>query len=328
MALLPTTSLHVGARRHSVPDPFGLMIAISWWLRPRPSLVVLILSCCIFGILMYGAVRVGDICPDNGSQPCWWYELSDSFESLHRKLRPTFEEGADKQAFGACKGFPDTSNILLVMKTGASESWSKIPTQLNTNLRCKDDFLIFSDMMQTINGVHIHDSLDAVLPKVSKDSQDFELYRRQKLCPIDQDSCNRDFRTAEQGWNLDKYKNIHIAEKAYAFQPGFDWYMFVDADSYVVWPTLVEWLSRIDPQRKIYMGSVAMLGDMPFAHGGSGYLVSRSLMEDMFDGKTGVANRYDVAATQTCCGDALFSHAVQNETGVEVVNVVSARSKV
>jgi hypothetical protein len=122
---------------------------------------------------------------------------------------------------------------------------------------------------------------------------------------------------------LDKYKNIHMAEMAYARRPGHDWYLYVDADTYVVWSTLVEWLSRIDPTEKIYMGSVAMLGGFPFAHGGSGYLVSRGTMGAMFDGKENVANRFDQNATGICCGDALFSMALKEETGVSVKNVVS-----
>lgn len=274
---------------------------------------------------MYGVVQIGDICPDDGAQPCRWYEFSEILENRRKTLSPDRSEGEKGRAREDCSAFPNTNNVLLVMKTGASEAWNKIPTQLNTNMRCKVDFLIFSDTYQIINNVPVHDSLDTVLPQVTEDNPDFDLYRRQKLCPIDQETCNKEVNVAEQAWALDKYKNIHVAEKAWALKPGYDWYMFVDADSYVVWPTLMDWLGRIDAQTKIYMGSVAMLRDMPFAHGGSGYLASKGLMEAMFGGKAGVANRYDDAATRTCCGDALFSHAVKNETGVDVVNVVSCR---
>lgn len=46
-----------------------------------------------------------------------------------------------------CDGFPDTSNITLVMKTGATEAYSKIPTQLLTSLQCIPDVLMFSDIV-------------------------------------------------------------------------------------------------------------------------------------------------------------------------------------
>ena len=113
-----------------------------------------------------------------------------------------------------CDTFPDTSGILLVMKTGASESFDKVPTQLMTVLRCLPDFIMFSDMNQNIAGYHIYDSLGTVLSGAKEHNPDFDIYRRQLRCVVDQDSC-KICNTAEEAWILDKYKNIHIAEKAY-----------------------------------------------------------------------------------------------------------------
>ncbi|KHN99174.1 uncharacterized protein MAM_02872 [Metarhizium album ARSEF 1941] len=219
-----------------------------------------------------------------------------------------------------CALFPNTSSVLLVMKTGASESYSKIPTQLMTNLKCVSDFLFFSDMTQKIAGYTIHDSLDSVLDQVKEKNRDFDLYRRQKKCPVDQEQCNKNHDVAQQGWDLDKYKNIHMAEKAYEMRPDYDWYLFVDADTYVVFPTLMEWLDQMDPNKAHYIGSVAYLGGFPFGHGGSGYLVSRRAMRSMFAGRTGVANKYDEAAQETCCGDYMWAKALKTETGIPVVN--------
>lgn len=54
---------------------------------------------------------------------------------------------------GACAGFPDTKGIMLVMKTGATEAFDKLPTHLLTDLQCMDDFLLFSDLVSNwING--------------------------------------------------------------------------------------------------------------------------------------------------------------------------------
>ena len=224
-----------------------------------------------------------------------------------------------------CTYFPNTSNVLLVMKTGASESYSKVPTQLATHLKCLPDFLFFSDMAQNIAGYTIHDSLETVLDEVKESNKDFELYFRQKECPIDQEQCNKGHDVAKQGWDLDKYKNIHMAEKAYAMRPNHDWYLFVDADTYVVWPNLVKWLPHLNPSNKHYIGSVAYLGKQPFAHGGSGYLVSRAAMRAMFAGKKGVANKYDEPVQHVCCGDAMWSTALEEETGIKVVNAVRSK---
>ncbi|KAG9257694.1 uncharacterized protein F5Z01DRAFT_695078 [Emericellopsis atlantica] len=302
----------------------------------RPAIILLSVALVLGSLILYAAFQLGDICPEGGGR-CTWAGAMNTLDYLRGKGsngEGEPKEGdvtsapavgtatADKPVDPSCHGFPDMSNILLVMKTGASEAYSKIPTQMLTNLRCvsESNFLIFSDMAQSIAGQEIIDTLETVIPEV-KEHQDFELYHNQVACPIDQETCNKGINVAKQGWALDKYKNIHMAEKAYARNPGFDWYLYVDADTYVVWSTLVEWLSRVDAKQKIYMGSVAMLGGFPFAHGGSGYLVSQGMMAAMFDGKENVANRFDQNATGLCCGDALFSMALKEETDVSVQNV-------
>jgi hypothetical protein len=47
-----------------------------------------------------------------------------------------------------CASFPSTDGVLLVMKTGATEAFDKVPTHLLTALQCLPDFLIFSDMVR------------------------------------------------------------------------------------------------------------------------------------------------------------------------------------
>jgi hypothetical protein len=49
-----------------------------------------------------------------------------------------------------CSGFPDMDGILLVMKTGVTEAFDKMPTQLLTTLQCLPDFLLFSDMVWVV----------------------------------------------------------------------------------------------------------------------------------------------------------------------------------
>lgn len=49
-----------------------------------------------------------------------------------------------------CDGFPSMDGIMLVMKTGATEAFTKLPTQLLTGLQCINDFLIFSDLVSDI----------------------------------------------------------------------------------------------------------------------------------------------------------------------------------
>jgi hypothetical protein len=222
-----------------------------------------------------------------------------------------------------CEGFPDTSRVLLVMKTGASESFGRVPTQLMTMMKCLPDYLIFSDMDQNIAGQQIHDSLSTVLPEAQEGNDDFNLYRRQQWCRVDQDNCNKRGNPSSEGWKLDKYKNVHIAEKTYAMRPGYDWYLFVDADTYVLWPNLMQWIKKLDPTKKLYLGSVTLINGFRFGHGGSGYLVSKAAMKEFVGKHPGVANEFDVRASHECCGDYIFALAMKNKTDIAVQQMVS-----
>jgi hypothetical protein len=51
---------------------------------------------------------------------------------------------------GVCEGFPNTDGIMLVMKTGATEAFTKLPAHLLTSLQCLDDYLLFSDLVSKL----------------------------------------------------------------------------------------------------------------------------------------------------------------------------------
>ncbi|KAI8958877.1 glycosyltransferase family 31 protein [Daldinia sp. FL1419] len=220
----------------------------------------------------------------------------------------------------SCNHVTNTSNVLIVVKTGATEAYTKIPTQLITILRCLPGYLIFSDMEQDIAGVHIRDSLDSVLDQV-KENYDFDLYHRQRACAVDQQSCNSNdgHNLRFEAWRLDKYKNLHIAEKAYSLRPNYDWYLFIDADTYVLWHNLVRWLGILgDPLKKHLVGSMALLNGFAFAHGGSGYILSRATMMEIAKIQPGIANQYDIKASKSCCGDYVLSLALNETLGISV----------
>lgn len=290
----------------------------------RRSVTLLVIFAVFFGTILIASKRLGEICQDGSCT-----DLAGLKHGIASHLKDSHDDDIRDRIVpfrphdAACDGFPDTSRVLLVMKTGASESYNRIPTQLMTNLKCLPEFLIFGDKEQEIAGYRIHDSLDTILPRAKEGNSDFDLYNRQQLCPIDVDKCNKHSDSASEGWALDKYKNIHIAEKTYKLRPGYDWYLFVDADTYVLWSTLVQWLKLLDPSVKKYIGSATMISDFAFAHGGSGYLVSQAAMGGLFDGKENVANEWDTLIHNECCGDYMFGRALHNKTGAMVQNVVS-----
>lgn len=119
----------------------------------------------------------------------------------------------------------------------------------------------------------------------------------------------------EGAWELDKYKFLNMMERTWEKRPDMDWYVFTEADTYVVWPSLVTWLREFAPKGEAYIGSVAMINDHPFAHGGSGYVISGAMMKKMVGNIPGIAARYDERAMSECCGDLLLSLAVHEAGG-------------
>lgn len=230
-----------------------------------------------------------------------------------------------------CSAYPENADVVIVVKTGGTETFQKIPTQLMTFLQCaKDDVLIFSDMELELGGQHIYDCLDNVIPN-TKNNEDFDLYRTQQAYLHDGGEIMSLDRSRD-AWTLDKYKNIHTAQKAHQLRPDKSWYFFIDADTYIVWPNLFAWLKRLDPNEKLYLGSVVDVGKPPFAHGGSGYLLSKAAMAELVgDDAKEIAATYDDEAFHGCCGDqelakSLFEKGINSSNVRPMINGEKARA--
>lgn len=218
------------------------------------------------------------------------------------------------------------ANIVVSVKTGASEATDRIPTQLRTTLRCVQNIVIFSDLEQDIGDHHIYDSLDTVLPSVMESNSDFDFYTKQKelwLNSHDISSMKNAKNPAAPeelaAWTLDKYKNVHIVEKTWVLKPDMDWYIFIDADTYIIWPNLLTWLSTLDPRKKSYFGSEVSMTGTRFAHGGSGIILSNAAVAALVR-NNGSAASWDYKISEHCCGDLVLGMALK-ELGTELQDV-------
>lgn len=52
------------------------------------------------------------------------------------------------------------------------------------------------------------------------------------------------------------------------------WFMFIEADTYLSEYDLRLWSKQIDSRASIYAGAQVMIGEIEFAHGGSGFVLS------------------------------------------------------
>jgi len=97
--------------------------------------------------------------------------------------------------------------------------------------------------------------------------------------------------------------------------------VFIETDSYVIWPNLVKWLKGYDSTKPLYLGSVVMVGDIMFAHGGTGYVISNAAMNKLLGPeRTGLASSWDLRLRNECCGDYALALALK-EHGVSVTGV-------
>ena len=121
------------------------------------------------------------------------------------------------------------------------------------------------------------------------------------------------------GWKLDKYKFLHMVEETFEERPNAKWYVFIETDSYLFYPALATFLSRLDSSKPYYIGSAVSMGGIDFAHGGSGYVLSNAAMNRLLgpEMKEGVAAKWDAKMKGHCCGDVALGEALK-EKGVEI----------
>ncbi|KAJ5153165.1 uncharacterized protein N7482_009643 [Penicillium canariense] len=202
-----------------------------------------------------------------------------------------------------CPPLPGIEDVLVVMKTGATESRDKVPVHFQSTLRCIPHYVIYSDFEEVIEGVQLHDVLRSMDPKVTQQIPDFDIYNRiAKLGRkgLEQDDFADEANSAigkpnNPGWKLDKWKFLPMAQEALRYKPNAKWFVFMEADTYVSWPTLLAWLSHFDHTQPWYLGTETQIADVIFAHGGSGFMLSNPALQrasDQYDARRAELDHY------------------------------------
>ncbi|KAJ8130399.1 hypothetical protein O1611_g3233 [Lasiodiplodia mahajangana] len=274
-------------------------------------------------------------------RPQWQFEYREYYEGVTNYFsRPVYDNTLYNQGneqlvhkkyntSDTCARFPDTDGVLLVMKTGATEAFDRIPTQLLTTMSClPQNFLLFSDLVwsaspreQQIGPYHLYDALAEIDEADKARIGDFELYRSQQECDVSQKQCIDGATERQHAWNLDKYKFLPMIQQTWRMRPGRDWYIFAEADTYVVWANMIHWLKKqsgLNPRDKIYLGSRSWVANRPFAHGGSGYILSRGALKHLVEKHDNLTAEYTEKGTQECCGDLLVALALNEHEGIKI----------
>lgn len=150
--------------------------------------------------------------------------------------------------------------------------------------------MIFSDLAEQYRGERILDALEEVDPTIKASLQDFVLYRQlqtsgRAALHIDQLSGPASLpedgtsgKLTNPGWKLDKWKFLPMIRRTLKEYPDKQWYVFLETDTYIMWGTLLAYLAALDSSKPYYIGSQSQIGDVIFAHGGSGFVASRSAL--------------------------------------------------
>ena len=193
-----------------------------------------------------------------------------------------------------CRSLPGANDTVVIVKTGSTELQDRLPIHLTTTLRCYPNYLIFSDHEEYYQGEHIIDALDDVSTEVRENHIDFHLHRRLRqigrkaLAPeeLNHGVASADAwtgHTDNPGWKLDKWKFLPMVKRTFEEFPNKKWYVFVEADTYILWASLLQFLAALNPNKPHYTGNQMAIGGDLFAHGGSGFVVSNPAMKIVVD---------------------------------------------
>ena len=225
-----------------------------------------------------------------------------------------------------CATFAQAQDVLLVLKTGANEVHRKLPVHFDTILKCVPNYVIYSDFEEPIGSHHIFDVLSDVSDDIKIHHADFELYRRLQATKNQGPEARDDVFSEmskiaglehNKAWDLDKWKFLPMIEKALQQKPDANWFVFVEADTYLVWSNLMKWLAKLDANEPYYVGGQAYFGSHLFAHGGAGFFVSRTAVQLLADRLTTHRQYYEQLTYENCCGDLILGIAF-NEAGVHM----------
>ncbi|KAM0081114.1 hypothetical protein ACKRZS_006735, partial [Fusarium odoratissimum] len=93
------------------------------------------------------------------------------------------------------------------------------------------------------------------------------------------------------------------------------WYVFMEDDAYILLPNVLNYLSSFDWEAPYYLGSSAFMANVTFAHGSSGFALSRGTWEMSFGNNLRLIQDFAEYTRQHGCGDHILGRAL-NEYGI------------
>lgn len=228
-----------------------------------------------------------------------------------------------------CNQLAGSEDIVIVLKTGATEALDRVPVHFQTTFRCSPDYLIFSDYAEEIEGHPVYDCLRNVDDDVKKNHPDFALYNRllehgrqslepDELSGTDTSTDSNIGNLGNEGWRLDKWKFLPLVDEVLQKRPDAKWFFFMEADTFLMWSNLLQWVKQLDPKRPYYIGGQMQIGPVIFAHGGAGFLVSNPALRILSDYRATRVRELDRFTSDHWAGDCVLGKTMQ-DAGVPLI---------
>jgi hypothetical protein len=171
-------------------------------------------------------------------------------------------------------------------------------------------------MEEELEGHHIHDVLSGISTRTKNSAPEFKFYRdlhqnRDRLTEF----MRQDASFQRKAWYLDKWKFLPTVEKALQAKPDAEWFMFIEADTFLVWSNLLKWLAQLDWERSYFLGLPVRMEGQLFAYGGSGWLLSRPAVQQMTHHMASKMDHYETFVNETSFGDLILGY-VGEQAGI------------
>lgn len=233
-------------------------------------------------------------------------------------------EWKQHKTYSACEDLRSgaLNDTLVIMKTGANEAPEKLPAHFDTTLRCVPHYVIYSDLNETIEGHHVYDALDEVNPEIKMTHPDFRYYQAlqdEGRAAFTDDQLtewsaagNTGLGRNTPGWKLDKWKFLPMADKAFRLKPDAKWFVFVEADTYVIWRNMVAWLAHHDASKPYYLGMQMQVQGQVFGYGGAGFVLSNPALKRLVEYRNGGVVHWDAYTGKHWAGDCVLGQALKS----------------
>lgn len=183
-----------------------------------------------------------------------------------------------------------SEKIKYLLKTGHSVLWERLPIHFITTLTRTPYYDVYSDAPFRFGNIEIIDSLQNISSNYL-DNDELQPYQIQKYLGIVNSNLYMKEAGMNNGWLLDRFKNIWMLFDAWERNSEFNWYVFFDDDTTILVNSLTSWLSRLDHNEPLYLGSPASFHSVTFGHGGSGVAISHGAMKKLFGERSSEENK-------------------------------------